>query len=311
MTRESAAAKSRHASAVAAQIEADLVGGAHRGVIVDSPPGAGKSTLVVALARRLAETGQPVMVVAQTNEQVDDLVDRLATVVAASEDADNRLTIGRLSASGYVPTPRVAQHVGASVTVAGKVADLGQPAVTIATAAKWARTGGAPAPGTQDPGTHDADTPAPGWPDGGWRWAILDEAYQMRSDGLLAIAPRFAHGTALFVGDPGQLDPFAAIEGDRWAGSAWDPTDSAVAVVRAHNPGLPIHRLPYSWRLPASAAPLVSGAFYPFTPFEAGSSEHDRALKLPGAGTGRIDRTLDLAAETGWALHELDRKSVV
>ena len=307
MTAESAAAKSRHAGDVAGQIESDLVGGAHRGVIVDSPPGAGKSTLVVALARRLARTGQPVMVVAQTNEQVDDLVDRLATATAASEDSDSRsLTIGRLSASGYTPTPRVAQHLNTSVTVAGKVADLKEPAVTIATAAKWARTGGAPAAGTQDAGA-----PAPGWPDGGWCWAILDEAYQMRSDGLLAIAPRFAQGTALFVGDPGQLDPFAAIEGDRWAGSAWDPTDSAVAVVRAHNPGLPVHRLPYSWRLPASAAPLVSAAFYPFTPFEAGSSEQDRALKLPGGGTGGIDRALDLAAETGWALHELPARHTV
>lgn len=305
--------KSRHAADVAKQIESDLVGGAHRGVIVDSPPGAGKSTLVVALARRLAETGQPVMVVAQTNEQVDDLVDRLARAAAAAEDADGGgLTIARLSASGYVPTPRVARHLDASVTVAGKVADLGEPAVTIATAAKWARTGGTPAPGAQD-----TDTPAPGWPDGGWRWAILDEAYQMRSDGLLAIAPRFAHGTALFVGDPGQLDPFAAIEGDRWAGSAWDPTDSAVAVVRAHNPGLPVHRLPFSWRLPPSAAPLVSAAFYPFTPFEAGSAEHDRALKLPGGGIGRIgsalkiDSALDLAAETGWALHELPAQHTV
>jgi hypothetical protein len=174
----------------------------------------------------------------------------------------------------------------------------------VATAAKWARIGDAP------------------WPEGGWRWAILDEAYQMRSDGLLAIAPRFGNGTALFVGDPGQLDPFATIDGDRWAGSAWDPTDSAIAVVRAHNPGLPVHRLPYSWRLPATAAPLVCAAFYPFTPFEAGSAATDRAMKLPGApgpAGGRLDRTLDqaldqtldLAAETGWALYELPAKHTV
>lgn len=307
------AAKSLRADEVARRIEQDLVGGAHRGVIVDSPPGAGKSTLVVALALRLAATGQPVMIVAQTNEQVDDLVDRLAEAVA--EDADSRVAIGRLSASGYVPTPRVARHQGGSVTVAGKVADLGEPAITVATAAKWARTG----PAAATPAvSQDSDTPpATAWPAGGWRWAILDEAYQMRSDGLLAIAPRFARGTALFVGDPGQLDPFAAIDGDRWAGSAWDPTDSAVAVVRAHNPGLPVHRLPYSWRLPASAAPLVSAAFYPFTPFEAGTGEEDRSLKLSGPdatageGTDRIDRALDLAADTGWALHELPARHTV
>jgi hypothetical protein len=177
--------------------------------------------------------------------------------------------------------------------------------VTIATAAKWARTGEAE------------------WPQGGWRWAILDEAYQMRSDGLLAIAPRFAAGTALFVGDPGQLDPFATIDGERWAGSAWDPTDSAVAVVRAHNPDLPVHRLPYSWRLPASAAPLVCKAFYPFTPFEAGSGPQDRAMKVSDTGSapaggvaadgfrGFVDQAIDLAAETGWALFELPARHTV
>jgi hypothetical protein len=296
LTMMATSQKARRAAEVARRIEADLVGGAHRGVIVDSPPGAGKSTLVVALARRLAAGGEPVMVVAQTNEQVDDLVDRLAA--AAVRDGWAAAAIGRLSASGYLATPRVARHLGTSVTVGGKVADLGEPAVTVATAAKWARTGGA------GPG-RVPDAAAAGWPHGGWRWAILDEAYQMRSDGLLAIAPRFADGTALFVGDPGQLDPFAAIDGDRWAGSAWDPTDSAVAVVRAHNPELPVHRLPYSWRLPPSTAPLVSAAFYPFTPFEAGSEQPDRILKLPGGGTGPLDRALDMAAETGWALHEL------
>ena len=47
-------------------------------MVVDSPPGAGKSTLVVRAAAELAAGGEPLMIVAQTNEQVDDLVDRLA-----------------------------------------------------------------------------------------------------------------------------------------------------------------------------------------------------------------------------------------
>ena len=58
---------------------ADLGRGAHRGVVVDSPPGAGKSTLVVRAAGVLAAAGDPMMIVAQTNEQVDDLIDRLGT----------------------------------------------------------------------------------------------------------------------------------------------------------------------------------------------------------------------------------------
>jgi hypothetical protein len=47
-------------------------------------------------------------------------------------------------------------------------------------------------------------------------WAIVDEAYQMRSDMLLLIADRFDR--VVFVGDPGQLDPFSVIETSRWLG---------------------------------------------------------------------------------------------
>ena len=52
---------------------------------------------------------------------------------------------------------------------------------------------------------------------------------------------------------------------ERWTGLTWDPMQSAVAVLLRHNPDVPVHRLPVSWRLPASAAPVVAEAFYPFT----------------------------------------------
>jgi putative protein kinase ArgK-like GTPase of G3E family len=51
-----------------AQILAGL-GAARRGVVVDSPPGAGKSTLVVRASAELAQAGEKVMVIAQTNER--------------------------------------------------------------------------------------------------------------------------------------------------------------------------------------------------------------------------------------------------
>src|SRR5258708_29993265 len=103
-------------------ILADFAASAGRGVVVDSPPGAGKSTLVVRAARTLAEAGERLMVVAQTNEQVDDLIDRLAT-------AAPQLAIGRLSASTYVPAQRVVKH--GSVTVSGAVSDVQTSAVVI------------------------------------------------------------------------------------------------------------------------------------------------------------------------------------
>ncbi|GAA3425862.1 AAA family ATPase [Streptosporangium sandarakinum] len=266
----------REAAAVVEAVLADLP--RHRGVVVDSPPGAGKSTLVVRAAGHIAETGEPLMIVAQTNEQVDDLVDRLAT-----EHPD--LTIGRLSASGYVTPGRVLGHP--NVSVAGKLPDLGDPAVVVATADKWAWIG-----------------------DRTWPWAIVDEAYQMRSDKLLRIASLFER--ALFVGDPGQLDPFSIVDGDRWAGLSWDPVQSAVSVLLRHNPDLPVHRLPVSWRLPASAAPVVSEAFYPFTGFRAGTGDADRALELTVNGMRTsYDRALEEAAASGWALYELPSRHTV
>ncbi|MET8650356.1 MULTISPECIES: AAA domain-containing protein [Nocardia] len=260
------------ADEVTADILADLENPTHRAIVVDSPPGAGKSTLVVRAARQLASEGTQRMIVAQTNEQVDDLIDRLA-------QADPALLIGRLSATTYVTSDRVAAHP--NVTVFSRVADLADRAIVIGTAAKWA---------TIDDGT--------------WEWAIIDEAYQMRSDMLLRIANRFQHG--LFVGDPGQLDPFATVEVDRWKGLSWDPTMSAVSVMLANNPGIPIHRLPVSWRLPASAAPVVSAAFYPFTGFRAGTEPGTRRMEFTTSGMlGPLDDALDEAARSGWAWYEL------
>lgn len=278
------------AERVVRAVLADLRSGRHRGVVVDSPPGAGKSTLVVRAARELAGAGEPLIIIAQTNEQVDDLIDRLATSAADAPTAPDAsavpgLSIGRLSATDYTPSARIRQHD--RVRVAAKVADLGSSAVIVGTAAKWATV-----------------------TDGSWPWAIVDEAYQMRSDALLRVAGRFER--ALFVGDPGQLDPFSTVDTLRWTGLAWDPMRSAVAVLLRHNPELPVHRLPVSWRLPASAAPVVAEAFYPFTGFRAGTSARDRTLWLTADGPGdAVDAAVELAASTGWALHELPARHTV
>jgi hypothetical protein len=145
--------------------------------------------------------------------------------------------------------------------------------------------------------------------EGTWPWAIVDEAYQMRSDALLRVAPRFER--ALFVGDPGQLDPFSTVEVDRWTGLSWDPMQSAVAVLLRHNPDLPVHRLPVSWRLPHSAAPVVAEAFYPFTGFRSGTGPGDRTLRFGAPPAGADDEVLDRAAASGWGLRELPARFTV
>ena len=63
---------------VIAAVLADMARPGQRGVIVDSPPGAGKTTLVVRAAAELAAGGESCIIVAQTNNQVDDLTTRLA-----------------------------------------------------------------------------------------------------------------------------------------------------------------------------------------------------------------------------------------
>ncbi|MFT9480765.1 hypothetical protein ABPY43_50020, partial [Streptomyces sp. Mo3] len=47
---------------------------------------------------------------------------------------------------------------------------------------------------------------------------------------------------------------------ERWIGLPHDPTQNGVSVMLEHNPHIPVHRLPVSWRLPLSAAPTIARA---------------------------------------------------
>lgn len=258
------------AERVVTAVLADLPSGGHKGVVVDSPPGIGKSTLVLHAAVELAATSELLIIIAQTKDQVDDLIDRLA--LKATE-----LSIGRLSATDYNPSERVDGYE--AVRLGAKVVEPGGPVVIIGTAAKWATL-----------------------TDGFWPGAIVDEAYQMWSESLLRLAGRC--GWSLVVGDPGELGLFSTVGARRWAGLTWDPGQSAVAVLMRHKPELPVHRLPVSWRLPMSTAPVA--AFYPFTGFCAGTGPDDRALSharrrgpLPAAALAALGRHTPMSPPLG------------
>lgn len=247
----------------------ELVNGPQPGVVLDSPPGAGKSRAVVRTAVHVAAAGEPVRVVGQTNAQVDDLVARIA-------DAAPDIHVGRYTSQQYNPPAWLDRP---SILIRHRLGDLREVPIVVATAAKWL-----------DPPVERAP------------WTVIDEAYQMRSDTLL----RLNVGRTLFVGDPGQLDPFSVVNVERWTGLPWDPLQSAVAAMLASNRSIPVFQLPHSWRLPPQAAAPVSAAFYPFTAFGSAPEQGPRRMWLPTRGFGSAhDRAIEYAADTGWAYYEL------
>ncbi|MGA8113777.1 MAG: AAA domain-containing protein, partial [Actinocatenispora sp.] len=234
---------------------------------------AGKSTLVKQVAARLVAGGDRVPIITQTNDQADDLAAAIAVDLAPSG-----VTVGRLHGGGYEPP----EGAPGTISYSARAADLAACPVLIATAAKWAFVSG---------DDHHFDL------------GVVDEAYQMSSAALVRVAPLFDR--LLMVGDPGQLAPFTIADEHVVRSMATWPLDTAAGTVLRNHPDTPVVPLPVSWRLPPSAATLVSDAFYT-RPFRAGSEIGDRALRLPAHPVpDRLDEVLRVAAEHGWGLLEL------
>jgi AAA domain len=256
--------RSVHAAAVD-DIWRHLVAGS-RTVVVDSPPGAGKSTLVRTLAHRLVCDGAVVPIVVQTNDQADDLVAALVRSFVSTP-----FEVGRLHASGWEPPPSFPRR---GVRLSAKLDELSGCQVIVATAAKWAFSSGRT-----------------------FELGLIDEAYQMSAAALVRIGDMFDR--LLLVGDPGQLSPFTvADEHSVRSLSNW-PLATAAGVVLRHHPGTPVVPLPVSWRLAPHTAPVVASSFY-VRPFVAGVAPGVRHLSVGSAAP-----VLSTAAATGWGLLEL------
>lgn len=264
-------------------------------VLVEAPPGAGKTSLTVSVSRALTEHDATLRlpIVTQTNEQADDLVLSL-------RKKHPGLVVARLHGSTSGPSTAM---IGAAAAGPGLVlssdhdaANVQNARVVVATARKWefVRSGQQRAQNIRKYGL-----------------ALIDEAYQMRSDALLGVAGLF--DCLMCVGDPGQLDPFTTIDDALWKGLQYAPSRTAMGTLRAFHPGLVPHQLPTSWRLPPSAAGIVSTAFYPFSTFDAGTVAAQRCLTLAAAETiaAADDAALERAAADGWAYVELPEKLTV
>ena len=261
--------------------------GSQGAVIAEAPPGAGKSTLTVSVASKLIDDDPDLIlaIVTQTNEQADDLVRALCKVRPHHE-------VARMC-GGTGPSFEMAHLKTKGLMIGRRVSEFDRVRVIVSTARKWQ---------FERARLQKDQEVSP------CRIALIDEAYQMRSDLLLGISSLFQ--TLFCVGDPGQLDPFSTVDDSLWRGLPYSPSRAALGTLRALHPEIEPIQLPLSWRLPPSAASVVADAFYPNTPFESGTVLGQRSFDLGSTASLSGDRSLSFdaverAAAEGWGYIEL------
>jgi hypothetical protein len=251
-------------SALAAVLETQWRG--EPAVILDSPPGAGKTGVAERLAMQSAGLlGERVMVTTQTNEQAFDLVRRLARGFP-------RFRVHLFAKESLLIPGDVAALPNAAV-----VSDLAHvpegPAIVVSNAAKWSWVQGVAGPL--------------------FALNIVDEAYQLPDYGFHQIA-NLAERQAL-IGDPGQIAPVIQAELERWR---CDPAGPHVAAPRAllqRHPHIAPLVLPVTRRLVQDTVDLVQPAFYPGLGFEALTPQ--RTLEFAVPGIVPMDTALDAVAD--------------
>lgn len=209
-------------------------------VLLDSPPGAGKTFLITHLAKQLAErAGLRVAIAGQTRAQSIDVASRIAalgTKVAFRDGAKRPRPHGLHPKVIFRP---------------GKHAQ--DCPIVVATAARWVRT---------NPRAHRADV------------FLIDEAYQMTYATLGALggfAPQF-----LMVGDPGQISPVVTGETQRWANDPAGPhVPAPEAILATYRDQVTRLALPQTRRLGPATTDLIAPAFYPNLPFTSARPQID------------------------------------
>lgn len=154
-------------------------------VLVDSPPGAGKTRLVVdAAAFSAVVLGERCAIVTLTNQQAFDVVRRLGQTHPGVPVA--LFARKGLDVPSGLPVTRSAQSL--------------PPGIVVANAAKWAALPSAERP---------------------FDLMIVDEAYQL-AFGDYRLVEGLAE-RALLVGDPGQLAPVTSCSTEGWEGRPYAP----------------------------------------------------------------------------------------
>jgi hypothetical protein len=199
-------------------------------VILDSPPGAGKTGVVEKLAlQSVLGMGERCMIAGQTRNQCLDLARRLRSSLQVG-----MLWSGDLSEDLQDDPNVVLLDPSLLPSKAG---------VVIATSAKWSGL------------EIDND-----WFD----LQIVEEAYQLHDARWRCFAPMASRH--VLVGDPGQIDPVTTIEVRQWAGP--DAPHNSAPHNLQDKAGVVRLTLPASRRVPGEGAELVSEAMYPSLSFK-------------------------------------------
>jgi hypothetical protein len=197
-------------------------------VVVASPPGAGKTRLVVHLAEQLhRRAGLVVAVAAQTRAQALDVASRAAAAGAK---------VGLLGSKDDRRPAALDQR-------AAFLAGVGQLShwrgIVVATTARWLWV---------SERNFSADV------------CVIDESWQMTWADLGGLAPLSAQ--VVLVGDPGQIAPVVTGDARRWQSWAAGPQRPAPeALLAAYPDAVTQLRLPHTWRLGPDTTALIQPAF--------------------------------------------------
>jgi hypothetical protein len=203
-------------------------------VVVASPPGAGKTRLVIHLADQFnRRAGLRIAIAAQTRAQALEVTNRAAAVgasVALLGAHDSHRPLDLHPQAGYLK--------GAAPLGSWK-------GVVVATTARWLWVKEA---------HYTADV------------CIVDEAWQMTYADLGGLGPLSAQ--VVLVGDPGQIAPVVTGETRRWHDLLAGPHRPAPeALVAAYPDAVTRLQLCCTWRLGPQTTALVQPAFYADLPF--------------------------------------------
>ncbi len=237
-------------------------------VVVNSPPGAGKTHLVESVVAVGAQhMNLRVGVVAPQNEQVFDLLRRLASNF-------NAMGVQPLLSESRQLPPDVASRQELLPT-ANHVTQLAPDRrVTAGTVAKFVASSLAFGPAAFD-------------------LLVCDEAYQMAFKDFAPLS--MVARQVLLVGDPGQLPPLVTVDIGRFEAAPVKVHWPAPQEIMRRFPGVVVVKLPVTRRLPQDTVDLLQPSHYADLPFVSAAAASERQLQFSAAAMGDpVDRALDM-----------------